>query len=306
MHRVLERLDAAGSTLVPLLYLAGLTLGTLSYFTGVTADLGVLAVGIGLAGAAELHSFLQQRRVRASWALVSRVSKDDPRRVELLGQLRVNVAILVALVAFSSFNAIAFAAATWHPATDYLPRPVQIAVRGLVIPVFFLLAGFLAPLQADAGALLASASHNMLHKAITATTRQWRKRVNKAERAGLDLAPVAVALMLDAGDQDGARRVQLIASGLDAAEGRAGALGAFEGPPDGPGGGGLSKARRPRADVLRLTPPTVRMRVQDVIDADPGATVADISRRAHVSLSAASKWRGVIDAERAERQEVAQ
>ena len=65
MHRLLERLDGAASTIVPLAYLAGLLLGAMSYFAGVTLDAG-LAVGVALALAVELHSFLEQRRVRAA------------------------------------------------------------------------------------------------------------------------------------------------------------------------------------------------------------------------------------------------
>jgi hypothetical protein len=67
MHRLLERLDGAASTIVPLAYLTGLLLGTMSYFAGVTLDAG-LAVGVALALAVELHSFLEQRRVRAAAA----------------------------------------------------------------------------------------------------------------------------------------------------------------------------------------------------------------------------------------------
>lgn len=217
MHRTLERLDAAASTIVPLLYLVGLALGVVSYFTGLTVGLGI-AVGFGLACAAELHSFLQQRRVRASFALLSRLTRDDPRRGALLWQFAVSAGILAFLILFSTYNAIAFVAATWRPSPGFLPVPVQIAIRGCVVPLLFFLSGFLVPLQADAGTLLASASHQMLHKAITATVKQWRRRINKAARDGHDLAPVAVALMQDHGDLDGARRVQLIADGLNAAE----------------------------------------------------------------------------------------
>lgn len=221
MHRTLEKLDGMGSSLVPLLYLLGLSLGTLAYFTGVTADFN-LAVGSALAVAAELHSFLQLRRTRASYGLYARLAEDDPRRDLVRRQLRINLAILSGLVAFSAYNSVSFAAATWHPTgIGFLPAPWQIAIRGTIVPGLFLLAGFLSPLTADAGALLADASHTMLHKTLRTTLRQWKRRVDKAARGGLDLAPVAIALMRDAGDEDGARRVALIADGLAAAEGHA-------------------------------------------------------------------------------------
>lgn len=86
MHRMLERLDGAASTLVPLLYLSGLALGTIVYFTD--ARIGaLLAVGVSLALAAECHAFLAQRRVRALWALYTRRGLDEDAREALRTQL---------------------------------------------------------------------------------------------------------------------------------------------------------------------------------------------------------------------------
>jgi hypothetical protein len=64
----------------------------------------------------------------------------------------------------------------------------------------------------------AAASRHMLHRAIGATMKQWNWRIETARRSGGDLAPVVVSLLVDAGDVDGARRVQLIAAGLAGAE----------------------------------------------------------------------------------------
>lgn len=222
MHRLLERLDGAASTLVPLLYLAGLMAGTLAYFADVKMGF-TLAVGVALACAAELHSFLQQRRVRALFALYmrarARVSQDNGAELEgIAPQFWTQAAILAGLVAFSMYNSVAFVAANWTPAPGWLPAPVQVGIRGAIIPGLFLLAGFLSPLTTDASAMLASAAHEMLHHTIKTTVKQWRARVKKARRRNLNLAPVAIALMLDAGDTDGARRVQMIDAGLAHAE----------------------------------------------------------------------------------------
>lgn len=218
MHRFLERLDAAGTTLVPLAYLAGLVGGTMAYFTGIRLGFG-LAVGISLAVASELHSFLQQRRTRATWGVLARTSPDDPHYAGLRRQLFASACILTALLLFQTFTSMAFVAETWTPARGYLPGWLQVGIRGAVVPFLLLLAGFLAPLTVDASAVLSRASGDMLHKAIRATVKQWNHRIDRARRQGLDLAPIAVALMLDAGDTDGARRVQMIAEGLNVAEG---------------------------------------------------------------------------------------
>lgn len=218
MHRLLERLDGAASTLVPLLYLCGLALGTVAYFSGVRLALDGVLVGGALALAAEMHSYLEQRRVRAVWAQLARLPDDDDHRDALTTQLRAHGAILAILVLFSSFNSVAFVAATWTPTPGFLPDWLQIGLRGAIVPIFFLLTGALSPLSTDAGAVLQAASRDMLHRAIRATTRQWRTRLRAASARKLDLAPVAIALMEDAGDADGARRIRLIAQGLATAE----------------------------------------------------------------------------------------
>lgn len=342
MHRTLERLDAAASTIVPLAYLAGLMLGTMAYFTGVTLNLG-LAVGVALAIAAECHAFLEQRRCRALYSMYGRMTDADQRQ-RLAGQLRLHVGILAALVAFSAVNATAFATETWRPAPTFLlPNWLQIGIRGAVVPAFFLLTGALSPLSVGAGDELASASRSMLRRTLRATLKQWNARIDTARRTGVDLAPVAVSLMLDAGDLDGARRVQLIAHGLDAAE--RGALAtstaalsvpaktttttatatataiAEEPPSPAPTEPNTPAARRPRASkrtgrggkqrrpVLRLTSSeTAEERLRMLLADEPALPVRQLASRAHVSESTASKWRRIVAAERAGqgRQAVAQ
>lgn len=340
MHRFLERLDAAASTIVPLLYLAGLMLGTLSYFANVQLGF-TLAVGIALSFAAELHSFLALRRCRAVYGQLTRTA-DALTRDRLAAQLRVHVAILGALVAFSTFNSVAFVASTWHPTPGWLPAWAQIGIRGAIIPAFFLLAGFLSPLHADAGALLASASHDMLHRTIKATVRQWKRRVETARKRGLDLAPIAVALMIDAGDTDGARRVEMIARGLNVAEGLEHASAHASGqsdsaeatmavdthpaiaapasartdadppsdekPPTGPGSPAvqtrrIQTRRKPKKPaVIHLQPVPAEERIRAALTEHPGASVKQLAEAAGTSSATASKWRKVIAAEQSQQQ----
>jgi uncharacterized membrane protein len=86
------------------------------------------------------------------------------------------------------------------------------------LPLLFFASGFLAPLHSNAGEQLQTASADMLRRTLRAIARQWRGRLDKARQRGADLAGVAVALMLDAGDAAGTRRIELIARGLDTAE----------------------------------------------------------------------------------------
>src|SRR5262249_39597445 len=122
MYRTLQRLDASAATIVPLLYLAGLALGTAAYFSGVTLD-AQLSVGWALAFAAGLHAFLQQRRCRALYGRWRRAT-DEAARAAQGRAFRDATLILAVLMAFSAFNAINFAAATWHPTDSFVPAPV--------------------------------------------------------------------------------------------------------------------------------------------------------------------------------------
>lgn len=238
MHRLLEKFDRSATTLVPLSYLVGMMVGTAAYFTGTVVN-AQLAVGIALAVAAECHSFLVQRRVRLTWSQLAKLPDDDAtKRQQLVTQLRLQVGILSFLVALSVFNGIAFWATLAHPtsAGDWLP----IVVRGSIIPLLFLATGALAPVSSDAAALLSQAADDMLYSTVRTSVRQWKRRVRKARKAGVDLAPLAVSLMLDAGESDAARRIQLIADGLARAELGVTGGGTVQGRP--PTGGGTPLA----------------------------------------------------------------
>lgn len=331
--RWLEKLDDAASTIVPVAYLVGLLLGTMSYFAGLTLDFGV-AVGVALAFAAELHSFLEQRRVRALWAQAGR-ARDAETQERLARQLRAHVVILCALVAFSAVNATAFAAETWTPAPGFLPTWLQIGLRGCIVPLLFLATGALSPLHSDTSDELMRASRAMQQRAVRATVKQWNARIERARRAGVDLAPVAISLLLDGGDAEGARRVQLIADGLAAAEGRrASAVPATlvasvapqvtvaehgsTRPPTGPGSPTAASVRPPagsrraHADVhmapaleLLPAPPTPRKRTaanrsKASVEArvrrvwQPGMSSKQLARVARISDSTASKWHALL------------
>lgn len=286
MHRILERIDGAASTIVPLLYLGGLMLATVAYFSGISLNFGA-AVGVALAAACELHSFLQQRRFRASWSAFRRSAHDDSRRGALLTDLRTQGAVLGVLLAFSTFCSVSFTAETWHPTDGALPAAVQIGLRGSIIPTLFFLAGFLVPLSLDAGEVLQRASGDMLHKTVKAVTAQWNVRIDQAKREGRDLAAVAVALMIDSGDQDGARRIQLISDGL---AGTAQPLRLIE--PE-------TQLTSSNETALELDAPVIELasiesaeaRVYAVLRSRPKASIKTIASMADVAESTASKYR---------------
>jgi hypothetical protein len=150
-------------------------------------------------------------------ARLNRVQVSDAAYGQLEAQYTRQRNILIALLAFSVYNSVQFVASTWMP-TGWLPGPLQILFRGAIVPGLFYLAGELTPLITEPGDVLAHASREMTFAAVHTMSRQWRRRLRRARRRNLDLAPIAVTLLHDAGDMPGAARIRLIAEGLTAAE----------------------------------------------------------------------------------------
>lgn len=329
------------------IYLLAMSLGTATYFVGRYIGLSpdfVVVIGFATAAAVEVHSLLSQRLARRLWQKRNKLDPADEEYESVDSQFRIHMWITVGLVAFSIFNAWQFWRLT-YPAVITGWDVVAITIRAAFIPAAFLAAGFLVPLEYDAGMLLADASHKMLRRTIKITISQWNRRISRARKQNIDLAPIAIALMEDAGHRDGARRVQMIAAGLNVAEGRepatyslsapepsqATAL-ALKGPqtsPDRPPTGGGSPAVKPRstqstggvgstgrATVTRLRAGrpkrdrrTAYQRVADYLTEHPAASVRAVAEGAKVSLSTASKYRNQLLAERRaepQRQQVAQ
>jgi len=143
VHRIFDAIDGALSAVVPLLYLIGVAAGMLAYFSGILVQFDV-AVGVCLAVAAECHAYLTQRRMRMARARLNRATVRD----EAYGQPEAIYThqrnILIALIAFSTYNSVQFVASTWHP-SGWLPGWLQILVRGAIVPGLFYLAGELTP-----------------------------------------------------------------------------------------------------------------------------------------------------------------
>jgi hypothetical protein len=221
MTRVFQWLDEAFSLLVPLAYLVGLVGGSVAYFGGY-APSAAGAGGTALGFAVEVHSWLQQRRVRSLYASLARLPAKDQRRAAVEGQLKGQRAMLLALALFSVWNANLFLAGIWHPAATAVPVWLQFLVRGCVVPGLFLLTGFLSPLSADPVHVLTTASHQDLHALLKAHRADMKQRITPLRREDGDLTPVVVAYAADLGELDVARRLRLITQGIAEAEGARG------------------------------------------------------------------------------------
>lgn len=228
----MERMEGVARQVVPLCYMLGLIVGTAYYFTDGAGNLGKYALDIGvcLAIATELHSFLLQRRILVAWMQL-RKARDAASEDEAKRDLWMYGAWLVALLGFQIFTAIMYRAMSWHPSAALLPVSWQIVIAGAVIPLFFFGVGFLAKVVTDpedvqeetrvATAMKsAKAGQRVAERALHAATRSFDYRLRQAEKQHADLTGLAVSMQRRFGDDDGAHTLMVIDNELRQVEGQ--------------------------------------------------------------------------------------
>ncbi len=228
----MERMEGVARQLVPLCYMLGLIVGTAYYFTDGAGNLGkyALYVGVALAIATELHSFLLQRRILVAWTQL-RKAHDAASEDEAKRDLWMYGGWLVALLGFQIFTAIMYRASSWHPDTSLLPAVPQILIAGAVIPLFFFGVGFLAKVVTDpqdvqdetqrtTAMKSARAGQRVALRALDASTRSFDYRLRQAEKQHADLTGLAVSMQRRFKDDEGAHTLMVIDHELRQVEGQ--------------------------------------------------------------------------------------
>jgi hypothetical protein len=231
MEKMMERMEGVARQIVPLFYMIGLIVGTAYYFTDGAGNLAkfALSIGVCLAIATELHSFLLQRRILVAWTQL-RKAHDAASEDEAKRDLWMYGAWLVALLGFQIFTAIMYRATVWHPDTTILPALPQILIAGAVIPLFFFGVGFLAKVSLDPADVQeetriatamksAKAGQRVANRALDAATRSFDYRLRQAEKAHADLTGLAVSMQRRFQDDDGAHTLMVIDNELRQVEG---------------------------------------------------------------------------------------
>jgi hypothetical protein len=287
--RFLGALDRLLSGILPALYLAGSAAATISYFTNGAVPDATAVTGLLLGFAVEAHTWLQVRRTREAWTILSRLGKDDLQRELAVRQFRIAVGILALLGLFACWNSQLFLQA-WHPASDMIPVVWQRLIRGAVIPVLILLSGVLVPLHEDPSAELAKASAMILRETLRDVAAQMRDQIAEAKEHGQPLAPIATALLLDAQDPRGARRLRTIHEGLQETRGEVVHVEPGEKPISLPTHRRKRKKGAPDPEAQLAT-------VRRLLASDPNLPLSQLMKRAHVSMSAASQLKKQVKAE---------
>jgi hypothetical protein len=188
----LDWLDEAAGGFIRLEYLlAGITAVAVYFGAGhlppaVENSLNA-ALPWSLAFAVETHTYITARRVRAAW--------QDKQR----DALRVNLAILAGLLAFSSWNQLNYLSLTWTPPATALALPGWLAyvVRALVVPAAFMAAAFLAPVAQPIGAQIEAEARATLADVFKIARKQRRRMLKLAEADGRDMTGALVELVPD-------------------------------------------------------------------------------------------------------------
>jgi len=182
LTRLLDWLDEAAAGFIRLAYLlAGITAVALYFGAGhlpaFLEDPLNGALPWILAAAVETHTYITARRVRAAWQDKS------------WGALKVNLAILAGLLAFSAWNQLNYLADTWQPPAGALPLPAWLAyvIRALVVPSAFMAAAFLAPMAEPIAAQIEAEARSVLADVFKIARRQRRRMLKSAEREGRDM-----------------------------------------------------------------------------------------------------------------------
>ena len=299
LTRLLDAIDETAGAFIRLAYLmAGVSAVALYFGAGhlpaiVEAGLNA-ALPWCLAAAIETHTYISARRVRAAWQNHER------------GALRVNLAILGGLLAFSSWNQLGYLAATWIPLSVSgfaLPRWLALLIRALVVPAAFMAAAFLAPSVPPVTMQIEAEARATLSDVFRIARKQRRRMLRDAEHSGRDMTGALVELVPDAD-------VRRIIAHAYAAIGAPTELPPTVGgsftltpaaadrevfpesfPPDGepPRPPRTKRTRKRSGRVLQLAPP--RARAAAILAAQPDISVRELADRAHVSRSTAARYR---------------
>jgi hypothetical protein len=314
----LDWLDTAAGGLIRVAYLlAGVTAVAVYFGAGnlpaqVEGPLNA-ALPWALSVAVELHTYITARRVRSAW------------QDHAAGVLKVNLAILAGLLAFSAWNQLGYLSETWHPPTSgalALPSAAAYLVRALVVPAAFMAAAFLAPMAEPITAQIEAEARATLTDVFKIARQQRRRMLKEAERSGRDMTGALVELVPD----PEVRRIISHAYGaigapvtsvmvpatltettgslLTAPQEASHVGGSPQGdrPPTGPGSPTQRRAsKRPapgkqrRPEILRLEPPeSAETRIRAVLDSEPHTSIRQLAQRAAVSESTASKYKRLI------------
>lgn len=204
MTRFLDWLDESAAGLIRVAYLLAGVIAVASYFSDGNvphqfSDFLNTILPWALAGALEVHTYLTARRVRKAWQDWSAASVNSDEHERAGAQMKLNLWILGALLAFSMYNQLQYLAATWTPPHTPLtpPGPWAYLIRAVITPAAFMAAAFLAPVGEGLALQVQSQAHALAIMTFKVATSQWRRKLRQMQQAGQDVTGALVQLVDD-------------------------------------------------------------------------------------------------------------
>ena len=301
--------------------------GSALYFFWTHADVNAPWVsyvsGLFLVAALGLHELMQTARTNTITAQFIRSLKEKKDRGALAFHMAFNWFIMCTLFAF---NVLAMLVYVTHKDTGQSPLSILDLdiMQAWLIPVLGILASVMIEIEDRASDVLRNAEQDILMEAVKKASQQWKKRLKIAGSTGGSLAPIGVALMMDSGEVDSARRIGIIEEGLRRTE--AGEVVQMKDLYSSPGqktsglaarslnqknwtgektsptspiwttgdgadgqanGGAKQTGRKPRSAVKK----NEEQRVHSYLDRNPNASLSDIMKSCNVSKGTAIKHR---------------
>lgn len=211
-----SRIQAAVTSLIQIVYLVGVSLATSWYFTDHFAAGWSLPsyIGVLLACAVEGHNMAQQRQTKLSWKAWRKQPDDTGKRNTFF----MNVGIVVVLVTVLSFFSLMYTTENWHTPGSVLPEVVQQVVRGLVIPLLYLLTIFVVDIETDGAERIQRFALQLYGRAINVAGKQYEKRFRAIEKGNRDATALVHDLAVFLGDTSAADGFTTINNALSAIE----------------------------------------------------------------------------------------
>lgn len=310
-----------------LAYIASGGLSFFALFTHIIVNVPQVEYLIGalLTVAFMLHEFVQSLRATSitSAAFKSLLTKKDT--MALFIHAAFNWFVLLCLLAFNGM--VLYNTFTLKDTGAPVWTSLQLdRLQAVLIPLLGLFASIIIDVEDNVSDVLRRTFQDILLMTTKATSAQWKTKVKKAKRQGVNLVPIVGALSLHQGDSAAAESLAIMEDGLQSVEVgerfnfsklyalqqrmKSGAtkLGLKSGslivpatanepstepPVEGAKWASSEPRRKPRTNVKL----TAEQKVRAYLSKNPGANYSQIEKAVGVSFNTARKWALIVQGE---------
>ena len=220
LQRILDWVDEAANGLIRLTYLlAGVTAVAVYFGAGNIPPQveGVLnnALPWLLAFSVETQAYISSRRLAKAYNTLQAPALEDYQKVQAKREMRTQVTILAALMAFSVWNQFNYLASTWHP-TSFTGLPVwaDYLIRAMAAPCFFMAAAFLTPQAPTIGEAMDQESHKTLRQFLLVLAKQRKTALSKLKERTVDMGDAIQAVADAAHERKAGQMIATVQSAL--------------------------------------------------------------------------------------------